>query len=53
MSALILIILALIGVPLFAVIALGAIIGFHTADYDLQLVAIEFFRLSEMQILIC
>lgn len=50
--ALILLFLALIGTPLFAIIAASALLGFHSADYDLQLVAIEIFRLAEMPILL-
>ena len=50
--AIILLALALIGTPLFAIIAAGALLGFHTAGYDLQLVAIEIYRLAEMPILL-
>jgi tripartite ATP-independent transporter DctM subunit len=47
-----LLLLALIGTPLFAIIAASALLGFHFADYDLQLVAIEIYRLAEMPILL-
>lgn len=47
-----LIMLALLGAPLFAVIAAGALLGFYQADIDLAAVAIEFYRLAEMPILL-
>lgn len=50
--AVILLALALIGTPLFAIIAASALLGFHSAGYDLQLVAIEIYRLAEMPILL-
>lgn len=50
--ALILLVLALLGVPLFAVIALGAILAWHGAGVDLQVLAIEVFRLAEMPVLV-
>ncbi len=50
--ALILIALALIGTPLFVVIAASALAGFYSADIDLSAVAIEFYRLAEMPILL-
>ncbi|HSG65847.1 MAG TPA: TRAP transporter large permease subunit, partial [Gammaproteobacteria bacterium] len=51
-SALILILIALLGAPLFAVIAASAMLGFQRADIDLSIVAIEFFGLAEMPILV-
>ncbi len=50
--ALVLILLALIGTPLFIVIAASALAGFYSADIDLSVVAIEFYRLAEMPILL-
>jgi tripartite ATP-independent transporter DctM subunit len=50
--ALILLLLALLGAPLFAVIAASALWNFHGADIDLQVVAIEFFGIAEMPILL-
>lgn len=50
--ALILIALALIGTPLFVVIAASALAGFYSAEIDLSAVAIEFYRLAEMPILL-
>ncbi len=39
---------AALGMPLFAAIAAIAIIGFYVADYDLIVVAVEFYRLGDM-----
>ncbi len=47
-----LLVLALLGTPLFAVIAAGALIGFHNEEVDLAVFAIEVFRLSEMPVLL-
>lgn len=44
--------LALLGAPLFAVIAAGALLGFHQSGVDLSVVAIEFFRLAETPVLL-
>ncbi|MEM9304439.1 MAG: TRAP transporter large permease [Pseudomonadota bacterium] len=43
---------ALLGAPLYAVIAAGALIGFAQAGYDLQIVTIEIFRLAETPVLV-
>ena len=51
-ATLILIGMALLGAPLFAVIAGGAFFGFYQAEDDLRIVAIEFYRLAEMPILL-
>jgi len=50
--SLLLIVLALMGAPLFVVIAAGALLGFYQADIDLSVVAIEFFRIAEMPVLL-
>jgi C4-dicarboxylate transporter DctM subunit len=50
--ALLLIAATLIGVPLFAVIAAGALLGFQREGVDLSVVAIEFFGLSETPVLV-
>jgi C4-dicarboxylate transporter, DctM subunit len=52
MILLVLLILALIGMPLFAVIAIGAMHGYHAAELDLALVAMEFQRIGEMPVLV-
>jgi len=50
-AAVILGLLALAGVPLFVVIAGGALWGYHQAGIDLQAIAIEIFGVAEMPIL--
>jgi C4-dicarboxylate transporter DctM subunit len=47
-----LIILALLGAPLFAVIAASAMLGFTREGIDLQAIAIEFYGIAEMPILL-
>ncbi|MBE0509774.1 MAG: TRAP transporter large permease subunit [Chromatiales bacterium] len=44
--------LALLGAPLFVIIAAGALFGFYLIDMDLSVVIIEFYRLAEMPILL-
>jgi C4-dicarboxylate transporter, DctM subunit len=51
-ASLFLILLALMGAPLFSVIAAGAMLGFYHSDIDLSVVAIEFFRIAEMPVLL-
>ena len=47
-----LIVLALLGAPLFAIIAASALLGFARTDVDLSVVIIEFYRLAEMPVLL-
>lgn len=47
-----LIILALLGAPLFSVIAASAMMSFYMADIDVSVVAIELYRLAEMPALV-
>ncbi|MCU7828082.1 MAG: TRAP transporter large permease subunit [Candidatus Thiodiazotropha sp. (ex Myrtea sp. 'scaly one' KF741663)] len=47
-----LILLALFGAPLFAIIGASALWGFYQSEIDLSVVAIEFFRLAEMPVLL-
>jgi C4-dicarboxylate transporter, DctM subunit len=47
-----LLVLTLIGAPLFAVIGAGALAGFQREGVDLSVVAIEFFGLSETPVLV-
>jgi len=47
-----LILLAILGAPLFAVIVAGALIGFASSDIDLMVVPMEIFRVSEIPVLI-
>nr|UXE46168.1 C4-dicarboxylate TRAP transporter large permease protein DctM [uncultured bacterium] len=50
--ALLLVLFALMGAPLFAVICGGALLGFYLEGTDLSVITIEFYRLSEMQVLL-
>ncbi|MBW2445652.1 MAG: TRAP transporter large permease subunit [Deltaproteobacteria bacterium] len=47
-TALVLLVLALLGAPLFAVIAASALLGFHREGIDLSVAAIEIYRLAEI-----
>jgi tripartite ATP-independent transporter DctM subunit len=49
---LLLLVLALLGAPLFAVIAASALAGFGREEIDLSVVAIEVYRLAEMPALV-
>ena len=51
-AGLLLVLLALLGAPLFAVIAASALWNYHNAEIDLQALAIEFFGIAEMPILL-
>jgi C4-dicarboxylate transporter DctM subunit len=48
----VLILLALYGAPLFAIIAAGALLGFHADGIDLSVIATELYRLAEMPVLV-
>jgi tripartite ATP-independent transporter DctM subunit len=50
--AVVLIVVTLLGAPLFAVIGSGALLGFQREGVDLSVVAIEFFGLSESPVLV-
>jgi C4-dicarboxylate transporter DctM subunit len=50
--AVLLFILALLGAPLFALIAGSAMYGFSSQEVDLSVVVIEFFELAETPILV-
>ena len=47
-----LVVMALLRTPLFAIIAAAALLGFYRSEIDLTVVAIEFYRLAEMPILL-
>jgi tripartite ATP-independent transporter DctM subunit len=49
---LLMVVLAVLGAPLFALIAAVALIGFHAAGQDGIAVAVEFYRLADMPALI-
>jgi C4-dicarboxylate transporter, DctM subunit len=51
-AGIILILLALFGAPLFAIITAGAILSFYKAEIDLSVIAIEIYRLAEMPVLL-
>ena len=44
--------MVLLGVPLFAVIAAGALVGFAASGIDLAVVTAEFYRLAELPVLL-
>ncbi|MCP3901076.1 MAG: TRAP transporter large permease subunit [Desulfobacteraceae bacterium] len=48
----ILIILALLGAPLFTIIIVGAMAGFYSSEIDLSVIAIELYRVSDTPVLI-
>ena len=52
LTGLLLLVLVLLGAPLFSVIAASAMLGFYNSEIDLSIMAIEFFGLSEMPILV-
>jgi len=47
MLLILLTLLALLGMPLFAVIALGALWGYYAQGFDITAVVLEFQRLGE------
>jgi C4-dicarboxylate transporter DctM subunit len=49
---LLLLIVALLGAPLYAVLAAGAMLGFHSEDINLAVMAIEIYRLAETPVLL-
>ena len=51
-AAPLLVLLALLGTPLFAVIAASAMLGYSREGIDLQALAIEFYSIAEMPILL-
>lgn len=52
LTGLLLILLALLGAPLFAIIGAGALLGFSRADVDLTAVPIEIYGIAETPILL-
>ena len=48
----ILVLLVLLGAPLFAIIAAAAFWNFYQVDIDLQAIPIEFYGIAEMPILL-
>lgn len=52
LAAILLCVVALLGAPLFAVIAASALLGFYRSEVDLSVVAIEIFRLVDTPALV-
>jgi len=52
LAAPLLLLLAILRTPLFVVIALSAMIGFHSQEVDLSVISIEVYRLAEMPVLL-
>jgi len=52
LTGLLLIVLALLGTPLFVIIAASALLGFYRSEVDLSVVTIEFYRIAEMPVLL-
>jgi C4-dicarboxylate transporter DctM subunit len=52
LTGLLLLLLVLVGAPLFAVIAASAALGLSREEIDLSVVAIEIYRLAEMPVLV-
>lgn len=52
LTGLVLLLLILLGTPLFAVIAASALLAFSRAEVDLTVVVIEVYRLAEMPVLL-
>jgi len=50
--ALVLIVLAFIGVPLFAIIALATLAGYYFSDIDFSIIAIELYRIADTPMLV-
>ena len=51
-QSIVLLLLALLGAPLFAVIAAGALLGFHAEGIDLAVIAIEIYRIADTPVLL-
>ena len=52
LTSLLLVVLALLGAPLFAIIGAGALLGYLRADVDLTAVPIEIYGIAETPILL-
>ena len=49
--SLLLLVLAILGAPLFAIIATSAMFGFHSSDTELMTIALELMSIAQMPIL--
>jgi len=52
LTGILLVLMALLGAPLFAVIAAGALVGFARGDVDPMVVAMEIYRIAETPVLV-
>ncbi len=52
LTALLLLLLALLGAPLFSIIGASAMLGFSHSEIDLSVIAIEFYRIAETPVLL-
>jgi tripartite ATP-independent transporter DctM subunit len=52
LEGLLLVVLALLGVPLFVIIGAGAMLGFYSEQVDLSVLGIDFFGISETPVLV-
>ena len=52
LAAAFIVVMALLGAPLFAVVLAGAMLGFLAADVDLAVVAIELYRITDTPLLV-
>ena len=52
LGALVLLVLVILGAPLFAIIASSALIGFSSEEIDLSVIAIEIFRIVDTPVLL-
>jgi tripartite ATP-independent transporter DctM subunit len=51
-GAIVLILLVILGTPLFAIIATSALVGFYSEDIDLSVIAIEIYRIADTPVLL-
>jgi len=51
-TTLVLVVLVILGTPLFAIIATSALIGFYSEDIDLSVIAIEIYRIVDTPVLL-
>lgn len=52
LAGMLLLLLALLGAPLFTIIGASAMLGFSNSEIDLAVIAIEFYRIAEMPVLL-
>jgi TRAP-type C4-dicarboxylate transport system permease large subunit len=52
LGAIVLLVLVILGTPLFAIIASSALIGFSSEEIDLSVIAIEIFRIVDTPVLL-